>query len=351
MAVAASMAASPAMIQAYPAELISTPTHNFLEMAPGVFFATGRGSVVEHSNAMVVINDSDVLIVDSHVTPAAARALVDSVRRLTDKPIGVVVNTHYHFDHAGGNQIFGEGVTIIGHEFTRLKLSGEPLEEATYIGFTRMLLWRLAEMEAAWAGMPEGAEKDSLAEKVRVQKAHMAAMAETRPTPPNMTLVLKLTLYRGGRIIEIHHLGRGHTGGDVVVLLPKERLIFAGDLIELTGAPYMGDGYVDEWVDTLGRLKELDFDWILPGHGEPFQKRSRIDAFQEVLRNLWREVSSARESGQSSIEATASLDMDRVFDPWGSNPFAIMGERAAGLVKQRVVDRIYEVIDVRDDEE
>jgi len=351
MAVAGVMIESPVIAQSDPGELISTPSHHFQEMAPGVFFATGSSNIVVHSNSMVVIRDSDVLIVDSHVSPAAARALVDSVRILTDKPIGVVVNTHYHFDHTSGNQIFGEGVTIIGHEFTRSKLSGEPLKEATYIGWNRMLLSRLAEREAIWAEMSEGAEKNALAEQVRVQKTHIAAMAEMRPTPPNMTLVRKLTLYRGGRIIELHHLGRGHTGGDVVVFLPEERLVYTGDLIEESGASYLGDGYVDEWVDTLDCLKELDFDWILPGHGEPFQTRTKIDAFQAVLRNLWREVSFARKSGQSSVDVAASLDMDRIFYPMGRNPFATMGGSAAGLVKQRVVDRIYEVIDEQDIDE
>ena len=99
--------------------VVESDSHRFEEVAEGVWLATGTGSVLTMSNAMVLVGEFDTLVVDSNVTPAAARALIDSISVITDKPIRYLVNSHYHFDHAHGNQAFPAGIEIIGHELTR----------------------------------------------------------------------------------------------------------------------------------------------------------------------------------------------------------------------------------------
>src|SRR5215470_16425091 len=100
--------------QSYP--VVQGNAYKFEQIADGVYYATvtrpGLGS-----NNVVVVNDTDVLIVDSGTSPAAARAFVDDVKKLTDKPIRYVVNTHFHYDHTAGNQIFGPDVQIIAHDY------------------------------------------------------------------------------------------------------------------------------------------------------------------------------------------------------------------------------------------
>ena len=81
-----------------------------------------------------------------------------------------------------------------------------------------------------------------------------------------------MTLFSGADQIDLYHFGRGHTEGDVVVHLPDDGVIITGDLLT-DGLPYMGDGYVNEWIETLEHVKSLDFDWIVPGHGAPYQNR------------------------------------------------------------------------------
>ena len=95
------------LLLAYGFSTRQTATHVFDEIAPGVYFASGNGPVTTGSNSMVVVNENDVLLVDSHISPEAARALIASIKSLTDKPIRTVVNSHYHYDHANGNQVFG----------------------------------------------------------------------------------------------------------------------------------------------------------------------------------------------------------------------------------------------------
>ena len=97
----------------------SLPTRNFEKVAEGVYYGTATGSMTTVSNVVVVVNDDDVLIVDPGVTPGAATALVADVKKLTNKPIKYVVDSHYHYDHAFGNQVFGPDVTIIGHDTVR----------------------------------------------------------------------------------------------------------------------------------------------------------------------------------------------------------------------------------------
>ncbi len=72
----------------------------------------------------VIVNDDDVILVDDHVSPAAASVLLDELKDITTKPVRYVINTHFHYDHAHGNQVFAKDVDIIGHEFTREMLLG-----------------------------------------------------------------------------------------------------------------------------------------------------------------------------------------------------------------------------------
>src|SRR5271167_3925280 len=100
--------------QTYP--VVQGDAYKFEKIADGVYYATvaapGLGS-----NNVVVINDTDVLVVDAGTSPAAARAFVEDIKKLTDKPVRYVVNTHWHYDHTAGNQIFGPDVQIIAHDY------------------------------------------------------------------------------------------------------------------------------------------------------------------------------------------------------------------------------------------
>src|SRR5499426_3186056 len=96
----------------------------FNKVADGVYHAIGTGTLSVVGNSSVIVNDTDVVVVDDHVSPAAAWVLLDELKEITDKPVRYVINTHFHFDHAHGNQVFDRSVDIIGHEFTRQMLLG-----------------------------------------------------------------------------------------------------------------------------------------------------------------------------------------------------------------------------------
>jgi len=284
----------------------TTDTHRFMEVRNGIWL-TQTTAQVFNSNALVIVNDEDVVIVDSHVTPSKARDLIASIPAITDKPVTALINSHYHWDHAHGNQEFAD-IPIIGHEYTRMKMATGAHEEPTYL---RGLAGNAATLERL-AGEIEAAEDDEQREGLEAYRAMFAAHAadfdEIVPLPPDVTMNEKMTLFRGGREIQVIFLGRAHTGGDVVVYFPQDKLVFTGDIL-FGGPSFLGDGYVDDWPQTLENLKALDFDIVVPGHGPPMTDLSPIEKSQDYYRALWERTAAKHAAGVSVEEAIETIDM------------------------------------------
>ena len=284
----------------------TTDTHRFMEVRNGIWL-TQTTAQVFNSNALVIVNDEDVVIVDSHVTPSKARDLIASIPAITDKPVTALINSHYHWDHAHGNQEFAD-IPIIGHDYTRMKMATGAHEEPTYL---RGLAGNAATLERL-AGEIEAAEDDEEREGLEAYRAMFAAHAadfdEIVPLPPDVTMNEKMTLFRGGREIQVIFLGRAHTGGDVVVYFPQDKLVFTGDIL-FGGPSFLGDGYVDDWPQTLENLKALDFDIVVPGHGPPMTDLSPIEKSQDYYRALWERTAAMHASGVSVEEAIETIDM------------------------------------------
>jgi glyoxylase-like metal-dependent hydrolase (beta-lactamase superfamily II) len=119
-----------------------------------------------------------------------------------------------------------------------------------------------------------------------------------------------MTVVRGGRELRLMYLGRGHTDTDVVTLLPKERIVATGDLMESV-ISYVGDSYPEDWIGTLEKLKTLDFDIVLPGHGVPFKGKTKITAFQEYLRDLIAQTKAYKAQGLTADEAAKKIDLTK----------------------------------------
>jgi glyoxylase-like metal-dependent hydrolase (beta-lactamase superfamily II) len=160
--------------------------------------------------------------------------------------------------------------------------------------------------------------------------AYLEQVKETVVTPPNLTFDKTMTLIRGGREIRILYLGRGHTDTDVVVYLPKERIVCTGDLMESVPS-YMGDSFPEEWIATLERLKAIDFDTTMPGHGVVFTGKAKIEAFQKYLRDAITQVTALKKQGLSAEAAAAKVDLTA-----HANEFATI--RAAGSTSRRCED-------------
>lgn len=315
----------------------------FEEIGDGVFFATGTGAMTTMSNSLVIVNDDHAMLVDTSVSPAAARKLVAEIAsEVTDKPIRYVFNTHFHFDHSHGNQLFGDDVEIVGHDYVRSQHLADPLNQRTNRSFSAAIPGQIEQVRAQLAAAADPAERTRLETDLRIREAHGNAIRETVVKAPNLTYSDTMTLVKGGREVRLHFVGRGHTGGDTMVFLPEERIVFTGDFFVgspgAAGLPYMGDGFVNEWPASLDGLKALDFDVIVPGHGAPLRDRSQIDDLQAYLRDLWAQASKLRAEGLSADEAAARIDLSAHEDAYGAR---------ARSVDPRAVVRIYEVLQIR----
>lgn len=311
---------------------ITTDTHRFQPLADGVYLAIYTVPMF-NSNSLVVINDDDVLVVDSHITPNAANELLAGIAQITDKPITTLVYTHFHYDHAHGTQAFPE-VQIIGHEFTRETMAGDPHNEPTFqrekAGQPRAIAWLESQLESA-----SDEQREQLEYRLGLTRAHAESTKTIEPVPPDTTLNDRLTLFRGDREIQVIFCGRAHTGGDVVIYLPADKIAYTGDMA-FRGPSFLGDGHVDEWPDTLMKLKELDVDLYVPGHGPPFTDSGRLDLVADFYRDLWGQVVAARADGANVGEATARVDLTSYADTLGpqrTDPLAVA--------------RIYQLLDER----
>lgn len=284
----------------------TTDTHRFMEVRNGIWL-TQTTAQVFNSNALVIVNDEDVILVDSHVTPAKARDLIASIPAITDKPVTALINSHFHWDHAHGNQEFAD-VPIIGHEYTRMKMATAPLEEPTYVQGTTGNAERLAQLAEQIEAGEDEEERERLETYRSMFAAHAADFDEIEPLPPDVTMNEKMTLFRGSREIQIVFVGRAHTGGDVVVYFPQDRLVFTGDIL-FGGPSFLGDGYVDEWPRTLENLKALDFDIVVPGHGPPFTDLSAIEKSEEHYRVLWKRTAEMHAAGVPAEEVAGAIDL------------------------------------------
>ena len=307
----------------------------FNQVKEGIYHAIGTGALTVVGNSTVIVNDRDVIVVDDHVSPAAAWVLLEEITSLTDKPVTTVINTHFHFDHAHGNQIFGPGVQIIGHEFTRRALLDDPMSKPLYQSFYnfKTLETQIENLRKRIASEQDPAVRATLQTQLTSNENNYASQKELRPTPPNVTLTTQMSLFRGDREIQIRHLGRGHTAGDVVVYLPREKAVITGDLLTASTSN-MSDSYPAEWAATLDELKKLDFDTVIPGHGEAFTDTAKIDYFAAYMRDVWTAVSELKKQRLPAAEAAKRADLSKHKERFPNPAVPLIG-----------VQRIYALID------
>ena len=259
-------------------------------------------------NALVIVNDADVVVVEPGGVPLSAENAIRLIRSVTDKPVSVVVNTHWHGDHVLGNQVYRRefpGTRIVAHANTFRDITGKPLE---YIGRQdRMFTELVTDWEAQLA---KGVLEPRLRALLPDVKAAMLENRRVRLTPPDLSFRDALVLHRGAREIHIRYLGRGNTEGDAIVWLPQERILASGDLV-VAPIPYGFGSFPAEWIETLDQLAAYDFKLLVPGHGEVQKNRDHIRLVQEMLRDVRRQVAAAVARGLDLEATRKAVDLGR----------------------------------------
>jgi glyoxylase-like metal-dependent hydrolase (beta-lactamase superfamily II) len=267
------------------------------KVADGVylFTTTPYADVGLSGNSVAVISDEGVLVFDANGTPETAATVLAEIRKLTDKPVRYLVNSHWHWDHWGGNQVYlavFPGLQIITHEKTReLMLTVEPRwndkglkkELPQFLdGFEKQIA--AAKAKGAPAERIKAAE-----ERLTVDRNFLAQKQALHKTYPNVTFSDSLTIILGGREIQVLH-ARAITPGDTYLYLPKDKVLVTGDIL-LSPYPFaIGGTYPAEWLKTLNNLASLEAAVIIPGHGDAETNsdflRSNAALFQIVLQQV-----------------------------------------------------------------
>jgi glyoxylase-like metal-dependent hydrolase (beta-lactamase superfamily II) len=236
-------------------------------VADGVHVAVAAPAYKVNSNTAIIESDDGVVIVDTHSKPSAARVIVERLREITRTPVRYVVNTHFHWDHWHGNEVYPKaypGAEIVTNQLTREAMVNKGLKRIQ--DHVRQVPAEIARLEAELAAAaPE--RRARLEADLRLARAYLAEVSALEPALPTLAFERTMKLYRRDREIHLLYLGRAHTEGDVFVYLPREKVVITGDAV-IGWTPYMGDGYPEDWVATLDRLAQLDFTRIIMGHGK-----------------------------------------------------------------------------------
>src|SRR5438067_3186906 len=249
--------------------------YDVVRFADGVYgFVWREQPFHPEPNVLIVINDEDVLVVDSSMLPSTARTIIGEIRKLTPKPVRYLVNTHWHDDHVFGNGVFRDqwpGLQVISHVNTRIDAAEKAFGAIkTDLENNKATLAKYEEFLRTGKGSDGTALTEERRRRVeavvRMLTKYGEEVPHLRESLPDLTFNRSLTLQAGSRTIRIEHLGRGNTRGDVVVYLPAEKIVASGDLV-VAPVPFGIGSYYAEWADTLAKLQQLEASTILIGHG------------------------------------------------------------------------------------
>ncbi|HEV2201251.1 MAG TPA: MBL fold metallo-hydrolase [Bryobacteraceae bacterium] len=222
-------------------------------------------------NTTVLVTDDGLLLVDDKFAVDHDNLMAE-VKKISTKPVKYVISTHHHGDHTGGNPAMQKmGVTVIASEQAR-------------------------------QNMIDGKQ----------------------PGPPDIAIERHSTVTLGGKTVEMYYFGRAHTNGDIVILFPEDRVLAAGDMFTFGDATpqlidYSGGGSAKEWTPTLDAVLKLDFDTVVPGHGN-LAKRPDMVAFRNTTLAL------RNRAHQMQMEKKSRDEIGKVLKSefkWGDLQFAL----------------------------
>ena len=223
---------------------------SFTEIGEGLYAFTAEGD----PNSGVIIGDDSVMIVEAQATPRLANKVIECVRSVTDKPISHVVLTHYHAVRVLGASAFNADQIIMS--------------------------------DMARAMVVERGQEDWDSEFQRFPRLFEGHESIPGLTWPTTTFDGSMSVYLGNRRVDLMHLGRAHTAGDIVINVPDQNVMFTGDIVEYHSACYCGDGHFADWGDTLDNIKSFEVDAIAPGRGDALVGQDMVNRAIESTRDF-----------------------------------------------------------------
>ena len=259
--------------------------------------------------SLIVIGTKGVMIVDGQGSVAATQTMLDKIKTVTQQPIKWYVVGSDHGDHTAGNSVLPAGITFVVSPASKAQL-----------------------------------EKDKAAADTRNERA--AADAKTKGTaaptpsvvvvPPTAMTSDKETIDVGGTIVNVLNLGRAHTGGDIVVQLPRENMMFMSEVFLNRVFPAMRSAYPSEWVATVDKALAMNVGRYIPGHGfieEPKASREELIVFKGALQYVIAEVTRLHNMGLTADEAIKQAN-------WGEYKDWFLEDQQAPVAVRKVYEEL-----------
>lgn len=310
--------AAAATSAAAPVQLL-TPHLDVQKLADGVYAAIRKEppGLMFNANSVFIVNDDDVIVVDTNMTPTSARETLAALRSITTKRVKTVINTHWHDDHILGNQVFRDkyqDVEFIGHASAMTDLPGAGAAQRRQLldlspRMVTQFLLSIEQQKSLGGGLMTDEERASYTSDIAAAEQYAADAPLTQVVMPTRTVDDQLTLLRGSRTIEIRHLGRGHTAGDLIVHLPRERIVVAGDLVVWPSPVVGSSSHPLEFGATLEKLIALDPAMIVPGHGPVMRDTSYPKRVVRLLASLTAQVGAAVSRGDTLEQTRKAVQL------------------------------------------
>lgn len=213
----------------------------------------------------IFITTPEGVIVTDPISADAATWLKAEIKKLTDQPVRYVLYSHHHSDHITGGSVFADQATFVSHSAAR---------------------------------------------------AHIVDAADSTTPVPSVTFTDRLFIDLGGKHVELIYTGKNHSDNSLVVLLPQNKLLFAVDFIPVETVAYrtMRSDFPDEWVESLKRVEQLDFDTLVPGHGK-IGTKEHVRMFRGYLEDLKAAVLDQIKKGASLDEAKKAVQLPK-YEQW-----------------------------------
>jgi cyclase len=278
-----------------------------VKVSDGVYAAIARPTFRLNCNAAFIVQDDGVVVVDSESIPSAAREVITAIKRVTDKPVKVLVITHFHGDHFQGAQAYlseWPGVQVLSSDATRESIAkrGIPRMRREALGLPARIETLKDDLQRA-SGEKEKAE---IQKNLDQAEAYSSELKDVRGILPSVTVDRGITLRSKSHTVQIMWLGLGHTDGDLFVYVPDAKVLVTGDALH-NGTPTFTDASPYEWIRTLDAAESLDFDTVIGGHGAVLHGKAMFEVWKQFLTDVMAGVANVAASGGTLAEARQTL--------------------------------------------
>jgi glyoxylase-like metal-dependent hydrolase (beta-lactamase superfamily II) len=287
---------------------VGAPTkHDFemVQVAKGIysFIANESNSGSVQGNVTLIIGDKSAILVDAGQFPSLAERMAVKIRQVTQKPVRVLINTHWHGDHLLADYIFREkfpGLIIVAHAKAlpmMLKYYGNWDEQAAEFPKTiETVREHLKTGKRRDGTVMDEEQKFGLQIDIDALEQDMPEVHRMKFEPPDITFTKEVHFDLGNRDVEAVNFGWGNTAGDTVIIVPDAQVLITGDLV-VYPTPYSFGSYHSEWIKVLNQLIAVDAKKIVPGHGPVMEDTGYIKKLIALLEDVRTQVQAAVKEG------------------------------------------------------